>query len=92
MSERERMIELPVKVGQKVYYTFDGFIEPCTIEIIFLDNYTDQDGNCSCMAKIHFDREDCPYASTEIYFTDIGEIVFLTKSEAEKALKGGEGK
>lgn len=89
MSERERMIELPVKVGQKVYYTFDGFIEPCTIEIIFLDNYTDQDGNCSCMAKIHFDREDFPYASTEIYFTDIGKTVFLTKSEAEKALKGG---
>lgn len=89
MSERERMIELPVKVGQKVYYTFDGFIEPCTIEIIFLDNYTDQDGNCSCMAKIHFDREDCPYASTEIYFTDIGKTVFQTKEQAEKALKGG---
>lgn len=79
----------PVKVGQKVYYILDGFIESCTVEVIHLGDYTDEDGNCSCMAVIHFDREDCPYVATEIYFTDIGKIVFLTKEAAEKALKGG---
>lgn len=81
----------PVKIGQVVYYLLDRFIEPCTIKIIFLGNYTDKDGNYSYMAEIHFDREDCPYVTTEIYFTDIGKTVFLTKEEAEKALKGGEG-
>ena len=83
------VIALPVKVGQTVYYIFDGFIEPCTIEIIFLGNYTDKDGNYSYVAEIHFDREDFPYVTTEIYFTDIGKTVFLTKEQAEKALKGG---
>lgn len=83
------VIVLPVKVGQTVYYIFDGFIELCTIEIIFLGNYTDKDGNYSYVAEIHFDREDCPYVTTEIYFTDIGKTVFLTKEQAEKALEGG---
>ena len=81
------VIVLPVKVGDTVYYISDGFIEPCTVEIIFLANYTDKDGNCSYMAEIHFDREDCPYVSTAIYFTSIGKTVFLTKEEARKALE-----
>ena len=84
------VIVLPCKVGQKVYDTFEGFIEPCTVEAIFLGDYKDIDGNRSYMAELHFSREDCPYATEEIYFTDIGKNVFLTKEEAEKALKGGE--
>lgn len=83
------VIVLPVKIGQVVYYVLDGFIEPCTVEVIFLSDYEDKDGNCTYMAEIHFDRENCPYTGAEIYFTDIGETVFLTKEEAEKALKGG---
>ena len=79
----------PVKVGQKVYYILDEFIEPCAVKVIHLGDYTDKDGNWSCTAEIHFDREDCPYVTTEIYFTDIGKKVFLTKEAAEKALKGG---
>lgn len=39
------------------------------------------------MAEIYYNREDCPYVSTEIYFTDIGKTVFLTESEAEAKLK-----
>lgn len=39
------------------------------------------------MAEIYYDRDDCPYVSTEIYFTNIGETVFLTKAEAEAKLK-----
>ena len=80
---------LPVKVEQTVHYIFDGFIEPCTVEVIFLSDYEDKDGNCTYMADIHFDRDDCPYTVAEIYFTDIGKTIFLTKEEAEKALKGG---
>ena len=43
------------------------------------------------MAEIHYDRDDYPYVSTEIYFTDIGETVFLTETEAEAKLKEMEG-
>lgn len=91
LEEQGRLIKLPCKVGDTVYYISDGFVEPCTIEVIFLANYTDKNGNCSYMAKIHYDREDCPYVSTEIYFTDIGKTVFLAKSEAEAKLKELEG-
>lgn len=80
------LLRLPFKVGDTVYYISEGFIEPCTVEVIFLADYTDKDGNCSYMAEIHYDREDCPYVSTEIYFTDIGKTVFLTQSEAEQKL------
>lgn len=79
----------PVKVGQKVYDISEEFIAPCTVEIIYLADYTDRDGNSSYMAEIRFGKEDCPYVAKEIYFTDIGKTVFLTKEEAEKALKGG---
>ena len=83
------VIALPVKVGQKVYDISEEFIAPCTVGTIFLGNYEDIDGNRSHMAKLYFGREDCPYDTEEIYFTDIGKTVFLTKEQAEKALQGG---
>lgn len=43
------------------------------------------------LAEIHYDRNDCPYVSTKIYLTDIGETVFLTETEAEAKLKEMEG-
>ena len=86
LEEQGLLLRLPCKVGDTLYYISDGFIKPCTVETIFISDYTDKDGNCSYMAEIHFDREDCPYVSTEIYFTDIGKTVFLTKEEAEKKL------
>ena len=92
LEEQGRLIKLPCKVRDTVYYISEGFIEPCTVETIFISDYTDKDGNCSYMAEIHFDREDCPYVSTEIYFTDIGKTIFLTKAEAEQKLKEMEGK
>lgn len=81
------VIVLPVKVGQKVYDISEEFIAPCTVEIIYLADYTDRDGNSSYMAEIRFGKEDCPYVAKEIYFTDIGKTVFLTKEQAEKALQ-----
>ena len=77
----------PCKVGDTVYEICEGFIEPCTVEVIFIADYKDKEGNSSYMAEIHYDREDCPWVSTEIFFTDIGKTVFLTKEAAEKALK-----
>ena len=87
LEEQGLLLRLPCKVGDTVYYISEGFIEPCTVETIFISDYTDKDGNCSYIAEIHYDREDCPYVSTEIYFTDIGKTVFLTQAEAERKLK-----
>lgn len=86
-EEQGLLLRLPFKVGDTVYYISEGFIEPCKVEVIFLADYKDKDGNYSNMAEIHFDRKDCPYVSTEIYFTDIGKEVFLTEEQAEQALK-----
>lgn len=85
-EEQGLLLRLPCKVGDKVYQISENFIEPCTVETIFLGNYRDRNGNWCNMADIHYDRDDCPYVSTEMYFTDIGETVFLTETEAEAKL------
>lgn len=89
-EENGQLIHLPCKVGGTVYELSEGFVEECTVEIIFISNYTDDNGETSYMAELHYEREDCPYISTEIYFTDIGKTVFLTREEAEQALKARE--
>lgn len=48
----------PCKVGDTVYEICEGFIEPCTVEAIFIADYKDKEGNSSYMAEIHYDRED----------------------------------
>ena len=86
-EEQGLLLRLPCKVGDKVYQISENFIEPCTVETIFLGNYRDRSGNWCNMAEIHYDRDDCTYVSTEIYFTDIGETVFFTETEAKAKLK-----
>jgi hypothetical protein len=86
-EEHGLLLRLPCKVGDKVYQISENFIEQCTVETIFLGNYRDRNGNWCNMAEIYYDRYDCPYVSTEMYFTDIGETVFLTKKEAKAKLK-----
>lgn len=90
-EEQGLLLRFPCKVGDTVYQISENFIEPCTVETIFLGNYMNRNGNCCNMAEIYYDRYDCPYVSTEIYFTDIGETVFLTKAEAEAKLAEMEG-
>lgn len=87
LEEQGLLLRLPCKVGDTVYQISENFIEPCTVETIFLGNYRDRNGNYCNMAEIYYDRDDYPYVSTEIYFTDIGKTVFLTKAEAEAKLK-----
>jgi hypothetical protein len=87
LEEQGLLLRLPCKVGDTVYQISENFIEPCTVETIFLGNYMDRNGNYCNMAEIYYDRDDYPYVSTEIYFTDIGKTVFLTKAEAEAKLK-----
>ena len=86
-EEQGLLLRLPCKLGDTIYQISENLIEPCTIETISLGNYMDRNGNCCNIAEIYYDRDDCPYVSTAIYFTDIGETVFLTKAEAEQKLK-----
>lgn len=85
-EEQGLLLRLPFKVGDKVYQICENFIEPCTVDTIFLGTYMDRNGNWCNMAEIYYDRDDCPYVSTEMYFTDIGETIFLTETEAEAKL------
>lgn len=86
-EKQGKLLKLPCKVGDAVYEICEGFIEHCTVETIFLADYKDRDGNPSYMMEIHYDREDCPWVSTDVYFTDIGKTVFLTETEAEETLQ-----
>lgn len=90
-EEKGLLLRLPFKVGDKVYQISENFIEPCTVDTIFLGNYMDRNGNWCNMEEIYYDRDDCPYVSTEMYFTDIGETIFLTETEAEAKLAEREG-
>lgn len=40
-EEQGLLLRLPCKVGDKVYQISENFIEPCTVETIFLGNYRD---------------------------------------------------
>lgn len=88
LEEQGKLLKLTCAVGDTIYDVCEGVIEPCTVEVIFIADYKDKEGNPSYMAEVHYDREDCPYASREIFFTEIGKTVFLTKPEAEAKLKG----
>ena len=90
-EEDGRLLILPCKVGDTVYVLCDGFVEECTVETIYIANYTDRAGKSSYMAEIHYEREDCPYTLDEFYFSDIDKTVFLTREAAEQALKEMEG-
>lgn len=87
LEEQGKLLKFPVAVGDTVYEVCEGVIEPCTIEVIFIADYKDREGNTSYIAEIHYDREDCPYVSREMFFTEIGKTVFLTEEQAEAALK-----
>lgn len=90
-EEHGLLLLLPFKAGDKIYKISENFIEPCTVETIFVSDYVDKDGNHCNIAEIHYSRYDCPYTSDEIYFTDIGKTVFLTEEEAEAKLAEMEG-
>lgn len=91
LEEQGLLLRLPCKAGDKIYQISENFIEPCTVETIFVSDDVDKDGNHCNMAEIHYSRYDCPYTSAEIYFTDIGKTVFLTQEEAEAKLTEMEG-
>lgn len=83
-KDRTRFVELPCKVGDTVYFaTKDRFNSATIDEITITDNGM----------QFYWLQYDKSYEITEIWddgtFSDkdIGKTVFLTREEAEKALK-----
>ena len=76
MEEQGRLIKLPCKVGDRVYFAAWFGTEPHTVKrIIEPYFYTDDARGMGSTA--------------DFYLKDFGKTVFLTREEAENALKGG---
>lgn len=79
LEERDRLVKLPCKVGETVYY-----INPNENTINELVVYS-----FDIRPLQHF---ACDYMGTRLNFNQFGKTVFLTKSEAEAKLKELRGK
>lgn len=85
--QSENVIELPCKVGDKVYYIpFGKTIEECIVHAV---EYEEK----AIVIKCHIwskEREALLHKHL-VYFNDndFGETVFLTREEAEAKMKGG---
>ena len=89
LEEQGRLIKLPCKVGDVVYYVCDNRV--MSSEVLSVKYHAEAENHGV------FIRErltvDCEGIPAEIDFNTIGKTVFLTKSEAEaklKELRGGE--
>lgn len=88
LEERGRLISLPCKVGDTLYYTdayYNAVVPVRVNEVITqfagFNNYVYQYNGCS------FDECGDVYEEYEFDNNDFSKTVFLTKSEAEEKLK-----
>lgn len=79
-----RLVVLPCKVGDTIYYTREGWpiVEPLKVRTFFVGEPTRR-GEILHLHMIRTDKFD-------VSMDAIGKTVFLTRDEAEAALKGGE--
>lgn len=77
-KDRNRFVELPCKVGDTVYVKmqFGGYAEAEVRDY----SYFISCGFCVVVTSIKFDKQHIP-------FSEFGKTVFLTREEAERALK-----
>ena len=88
-KDKSKFVELPCKVGDTVYFFCDtfGVVLPYFVETLNISyyeknlNYYSYEANCTNV------EENELLDSIDFDIEDIGESVFLTKEEAEKALK-----
>lgn len=73
----------PFKVGDKVWYITNGKIDNAEVVCIDCRN----SGNHIIAHKYIEETEETK--KIYLFFSDVNKIVYLTKEEAEKALKGG---
>ena len=92
LEEQGRLIKLPCKVGDVVYRINIGAMKP-VIPLRVVEYRFKIVGNCIRKKICCSDDFLCKQPSIIYYAEDIGNKVFLTKSEAEaklKELRGGE--
>lgn len=85
LEEHGRLIELPCKVGDKIFLDFAGFgkdIDEFTVKDFHLDCFKDGEAILFCDYESN-DRT----LSGQIDVMEFGKTVFLTKSKAEAKLK-----
>lgn len=85
LEEQGRLIELPCKVGDKIFLDFTGFgkdIDKFTVKDFHLDCFEDGEITLFCDYESN-DRT----LSGQINVMEFGKTVFFTKSEAEAKLK-----
>lgn len=73
----------PCKVGDKVWYITNGKIDNAEVVCVDCRN----SGNHIIAHKYIEETEEIKKLC--VYFSDVNKTVFLTKEEAEQALKGG---
>lgn len=74
----------PCKVGQRVYsISADKVTEYSVVAVTLLMTYS--------IKRIEFQIQNLRGAIIPLYFEEIGKTVFLSREEAEKALKEAEG-
>lgn len=92
LEEQGRLVKLPCKVGDVVYRINIGAMKP-VIPLRVVEYRFKIVGNCIRKKICCSDDFLCKQPSIIYYAEDIGNKVFLTKSEAEaklKELRGGE--
>ena len=85
LEEQGRLIELPCKVGDKIFLDFAEFgkdIDKFTVKDFHLDCFEDGETIVFC----DYESND-KTLSGQIDVTEFGKTVFLTKAEAEAKLK-----
>jgi hypothetical protein len=83
--ENGTLVELPCKVGDEIYIVSKLGIEEFTVKAI---SVTILDHDCWGTNYIQFvDKNGHRKFNYQVYFSEIGKTVFLTKAEAEKKLK-----
>lgn len=77
------VIVLPAKVGDTLYITNEelNIIDEETVRTFFI-GHPSYNGDMPCLKMIRTNKHDIPIEK-------FGKTVFLTKEQAEKALKGG---
>lgn len=88
MEEQGRLVVLPCKVGETVYVTESRFYlgkEHTGIQKGIVYGYELVEG-CGWVIWVHMEGET--YSGNAYRFSDFGKTVFLTREEAEQALRG----
>ncbi len=90
LEEQGKLLKPPFMVGDTVYRVINGFIELCTVRVIFLGD-RDENGNQQYIMELHYDREDCLFTSEVVHFPYHSNKIYPTMEEAENELRRQEG-